>query len=67
MFYALVFFEGEIVGSARYSDEPDSYPENQIPCTKEQHDNWGQWKISGGELVPQDQAVLIAKGKVKSW
>ena len=60
MYYAIKYdtTTGACYGSHAYSEEPSSYPSNEIACTFEQYQTPAAWTVVNGSLV---QSLTYAK------
>ena len=70
MYYAIKYdtTTGACYGSHAYSEEPSSYPSNEIACTFEQYQTPAAWTVVNGSLVQSlsyakaAQSALIKQG-----
>lgn len=64
MFYAIVSYNDGNHGRALYSSAPEKLPDNQVECTKEQYDDYANYKIVDGKVVSIGDEALLLKTKI---
>lgn len=60
MFYALAFnANGSVLSRLEYSEDVESFPENQIPCTEEQFLNYRDFHRINDFIVPLSSSEIL--------